>query len=196
MTKHFTKLALAVLCGLFVAQFCFAQNLIDAEEYAVYSDLLKKTYGDDATSNFAIHKNISAKFIEDDNEYIVRKLSPIDVDLIKDFNERNNSEAEIQNRFNLKSKVYLVGDELKEIFKSPQTEGELIEEKDWEAFRKQYQAFSLLSLSRVGFNKKRDKALVVLGSQYGYLAGDGFYYLLVKKRSGWKIKNKVRAWIS
>jgi hypothetical protein len=51
----------------------------------------------------------------------------------------------------------------------------------------------LLSLSRVGFNKKHDKALVVLGSQYGWTGGDGFYYLLVKKRDGWKIKKKVRA---
>ena len=90
MKKYFTKLTLIIFCLCLVAQFCFAQNLVDDEEYAVYSDLLKKIYEDDATLSFAIHKNISAHFIEDDNEYVVRKLSPIGVDLIKDFNERNN----------------------------------------------------------------------------------------------------------
>jgi hypothetical protein len=129
-------------------------------------------------------------------KYLNKKLSPLDADFVRDFNERNNSTAELQNQFDLKSKANLLSEtELRMIFKPERSYGEIAEE-DWANFRKKYQTFSLLSLSRVGFNKNRDKALVVLGSQYGYLGGDGFYYLLVKKRDGWKIKKKVRAWIS
>jgi len=125
----------------------------------------------------------------------VSKLS-LDANLIRDFNERNNSTEQLENQFDLKSKVILLSEsELRVIFKPERSYGETAEE-DWANFRKKFQTFSLLSLSRIGFNKNRDKALIVLGSQYGWLGGDGFYYLLVKKSDGWKIKKKLRAWIS
>lgn len=196
MTKNFAQFALTVLCFLLIVQFCLAQNSIDAEEYAVYSDLLKNTYGDDPASQFAIEKNVRAHFTQNNGEYLVKKSSSIDINLIKSFNEQNKLPAEVQDQFNLKSKVNLLTEtKLEVIFKPERSYGETAEE-DWANFREKFQTFSLLSLSRVGFNKNRDKALVVLGSQYGWLGGDGFYYLLVRKREGWKVKKKVRAWIS
>lgn len=195
MMKHLTKLIFTILCVLLTVQLCVSQISIQAEEYAIYSDLIGKVYGDDAAKQFAIEKRIDAKFIDSDYKSVVEKLS-LDANLVKDFNERNNSTAELENRFNLKSKAILLSAaELKEIFKPERSYGETAEE-DWANFRKKYQTFSLLRLSRVGFNKNQDKALVVLGSQYGWLGGDGFYYLLVKKRDGWEIKKKLRAWIS
>ena len=195
MTRHFTKLIFTVLCGLLAAQFCFSQTSIEAEEYAVYTDLIKNVYGNDAPKQFAIQKKIDAKFIDSDYKSVVEKLS-LDANLVKDFNERNNSAEQLENQFDLKPKVTLLSEaELNVIFKPERSYGETAEE-DWANFRKEFQTTSLLSLSRVGFNKNQDKALVVLGSQYGWLGGDGFYYLLVKKSDGWKIKKKLRAWIS
>ena len=194
MTKHFTKLTLTILCVLLATQLCLSQNSIDSEEYAVYSDLIENVYGD-ATKQFAIEKKIDAKFIDSDYKSVVEKLS-LDANLVKDFNERNNSTEQLENQFDLKSRVTLLSvAELKVIFKPERSYGETAEE-DWANFRKNYLTSSLLSLSRVGFNKTQDRALVVLGSQYGWLGGDGFYYLLVKKRNGWKVKKKLRAWIS
>ncbi len=194
MTKNFAQLALTILCVLLATQLCLSQISIDSEEYAVYTDLIESVSGD-ATKQFAIEKKIDAKFIDFDYKLVVEKLS-LDANLVKGFNERNNSMKQLENLFDLKSKVILLSEaKLKVIFKPERSYGETAEE-DWANFRKEYQTFSLLSLSRVGFNKNRDKALVVLGSQYGWLGGDGFYYLLTKKRDGWKIKKKLRAWIS
>jgi len=196
MLKHFIQLTFIILCVSINTHFCVAQNLIDAEEYVVYSDLLRNTYGDNTKSQFAIEKTTHSEILEGIKvKYVAKKLS-LNAEIIKDFNERNNLESGIQNQFNLKAKVNLIGDEIKEVLKPWERDFGSLEDKNWEAFRLKYQTFSLLSLSRVGFNKKRDKALVVLGSQYGWTAGDGFFYLLVKKRDGWKIKKKVRAWIS
>jgi hypothetical protein len=195
MTKHFTQLIFTVLCVLLATQLCLSQISIEAEEYIVYSDLVRDVYGDDATKQFALEKKIDAKFIEPDLKSLVKKLS-LDADLVRDFNERNTSTAEIQNQFSLRSKVSVVGDEVNEVLKPSVRDFGELEEKNWKAFREKYQTFALLSLSRVGFNRNRNKALVVLGSQYGWTGGDGFYYLLVKKRDGWKVKKKVRAWIS
>ncbi len=120
----------------------------------------------------------------------------MDADLARDFDERNNSTAELQNQFTLKSKVNLVGDEINEILKPWERDFGELEDKNWKAFREKYQTFAILSLSRVGFNKKRDKALVEFGYQSGWTGGEGHFYLLVKKSDGWKIKKKVMSWIS
>ena len=197
MTKYFTRLALTILCFLLAAQFCFAQNSIEAEEYAVYSDLIRSVYSDDRTSQFAIEKNTRSEPIESESwKYLNKKLSPLDTDFVKDFNGRNSSAVELQNQFNLKSKVNLVGDEINEILKPWERDFGELEEKNWKAFREKYQTFAILSLSRVGFNKKRDKALVEFGNQTGFTGGEGHFYLLIKKNGGWKIKKKVRSWIS
>lgn len=188
-------MSLAVFCVFAAAQACSAQDSIDSEEYVVYSVVLRDAFGDDGTRQFAIKKTIYSQFIDADYKSLVKKLS-LDANLVRDFNERNDSDAEIQNRFNLKSKVNLVGDEINEVLKPWERDFGELEEKNWSAFRQKYQTFDLLSLSRVGFNQKREKALVVLGSQSGWLGGSGFYYLLVKKSDGWKIKKKVLAWIS
>ncbi len=39
-----------------------------------------------------------------------------------------------------------------------------------------------MTLSRVGFNRNIKQALVYVGNQEGFLAGAGYYVLLVKKR--------------
>ena len=51
----------------------------------------------------------------------------------------------------------------------------------WETFYKNYpSAPGITEVSRVGFNKSFDQALVYVGTQSHYLAGAGYYVLLVK----------------
>lgn len=195
MKNHLLQFIFIVLFIFIASQLCLAQNSIGGEEYTVYSDLLKSLYTDDGTSQFAIGKTIRGESIEG-NEYLIRRLSSVDRSLINDFNEKNDSPAKIENRFNLKSKINLIGDEINEIFKSLWSPDEFAEEKDWEEFHKKYQTSSIISLSRVGFNRKKDKALVLLSSSSGYLAGQGDYYYMVKQHNMWKVKKKIPAWIS
>jgi hypothetical protein len=197
MAKYFTRSVLVILGVLLAVQICCAQSAVEPEEYLVYSCLIKGLYGDDAASQFAMAKKTCSTPIGTATwNYLNNKLSPLDADFVRDFNERISSPVEIENQFKLRSTVKLLSEpELKLIFKPERSYGETGEE-DWSNFRKVYQTFSLLSLSRVGFNKSRDKALVELGSQYGYLAGEGKFYLLIKSGNKWKIKRKAVSWIS
>lgn len=188
--------ALIFLLLSLATNYCIAQNTISAEEYEVYNGLIKSLNEDNETSHLVIKKQTYSEIIEGIAvKYITKKLS-LDTKIIEDYNKQNRLESEIQNQFKLRSKITLVGDEIQEILKRPQTENELIEAKSWENFRQKYQTTSLLTLSRVGFNEEKNKALVVYGYQSGWLGGEGTFYLLTKKNNSWKIKKKVRAWIS
>jgi hypothetical protein len=67
----------------------------------------------------------------------------------------------------------------------------------WETFYKNYpSAPGITELSRVGFNKSFDQALVYVGTQSHYLAGAGYYVLLVKTNGAWAVSQKVMTWIS
>lgn len=197
MKKRFAQFAPTILCLLIAAQFCFAQNKIEAEEYTVYSDLIKNVYGDDTTLQFAIEKNTRSKLIENGSwKYLNKKLILLDANFVRDFNERNKWTIELQNQFDLNSKVNLVGDEIDEILKPWERDFGELEQKNWKTFREKYKTFGILNFSRAGFNDKRDKAIVEFGYQTGWTGGDGHFYLLVKKNDRWKIKKKVRSWIS
>ena len=67
----------------------------------------------------------------------------------------------------------------------------------WQAFRALYpDAHGIQSLSRVGFNTDLTQALVYLGSQGDWLAGEGNYYLMKKVNGVWTIEQTVMIWIS
>ncbi len=196
MLKTSTRIILVIFCACLLSSHTIAQKTTTLEEYKVYSDLLKNLYGDIGESNFVIEQKIQLKtFDAQETKNVARKLS-LNTEIIKSFNEQNQYETEVQNQFNLKSKVFVIGKEIDEILKPWERDFGSLEENNWKAFRQKYQTLSLLTLSRVGFNKKEDKALVVLGSQEGWTGGDRFFYLMVKKDNSWKIKKKLRAWIS
>lgn len=196
MTKYFLQISFTILFLFLGFQCSFAQSLISAKEYVVYSDLLKQIWGDDEQSRFTISKNTRGDLIE--NSRRIRKLFPNEIDLIKNFNKRNELKVGIQNQFKLKSKIQFHSEEdFIDMFNSVnESNDEVAEKKYWEKFREKYQTFSILTLSRVGFNKNQNKALVELGATSGGLAGHGFYYLMVKIGNKWKVKKRVRAWVS
>jgi hypothetical protein len=53
-----------------------------------------------------------------------------------------------------------------------------------------------LILSRVGFNKSLDQAVIYVGQVAGPLRGSGSYYMLEKQNGEWIIKAESMAWIS
>ena len=67
----------------------------------------------------------------------------------------------------------------------------------WEAFyRKHPGATGFLVLSRVGFNREMNQALVYRAFSCGSTCGYGSYVLLVKEDGVWKIKVRAGDWIS
>lgn len=57
-------------------------------------------------------------------------------------------------------------------------------------------ASGIVQLSRVGFNARRDQALLCLGLQSHWLCGSGDYMLLRKLGGRWIIEHQTPAWIS
>jgi hypothetical protein len=67
----------------------------------------------------------------------------------------------------------------------------------WQLFYAQYPgAPGITSLSRVGYNDSFDQALVYAGTLSGYLAGAGYYFLLIKVDGTWHLDQQVMTWIS
>jgi hypothetical protein len=70
-------------------------------------------------------------------------------------------------------------------------------EADWGVFRARYpDAWGYQSLSRVGFNADLTQALVYLGGEVDYLAGEGDYYLMNKVNGVWTVDQTVMVWVS
>lgn len=69
--------------------------------------------------------------------------------------------------------------------------------KGWDEFYKKYpNSPGIISVSRVGFNKEKNQAVVYVGLQSDYLAGRGVIFLLEKKDNSWQIKKQTLLWIS
>jgi len=70
-------------------------------------------------------------------------------------------------------------------------------EDGWNRFYKEYRgAQGIMMLSRVGFDRNKNEALVYIGNQSDWLAGVGYYVLLRKESGKWVVKDQLMAWIS
>lgn len=66
----------------------------------------------------------------------------------------------------------------------------------WARFYSQYESSDLITLSKVGFNSNKTKALVYAASQCGWKCGNGNYFLLNKQDGAWKIVTMINSWVS
>ena len=162
-----------------------------ADEYAVYSALIKSVSQDDSAQTIVIHATTEvdkqmagAKELQ----YVQTELKGVTQALVDDFTARSRQVLTLEQRFDLRSKVVLLTQaEIQAIFKKG----------GWDEFYRQYpNSHGTLVLSRVGFNASVDQALVYASSQSHPLAGAGFYYLMAKENGEWKIKQQLMVWIS
>ena len=76
------------------------------------------------------------------------------------------------------------------LFKSKKHDG-------WKTFYGKYPgAGGIMAFSRVGFNEKRDRALLYSTIGCGWLCGTGHYHLLKKESGKWALVKNNMAWIS
>jgi hypothetical protein len=54
----------------------------------------------------------------------------------------------------------------------------------------------IMTISRVGFNREQDQALVYVGNQSDGKAGAGYCVLLTKENGVWTVQGKVMIWVS
>ncbi len=67
----------------------------------------------------------------------------------------------------------------------------------WKEFDARYpNAKGLITISRIGYDRLHQHALVEVGSQYAPLAGAGEFLLLEKINGAWQVQKNVMAWIS
>ena len=67
----------------------------------------------------------------------------------------------------------------------------------WKRLRSRYpDLVAVYGASRVGFNRARTEAVVLVGFTVGPTGGEGDYILLKKEAGVWKIAHRLPAWIS
>jgi len=174
-----------------IAAACTPPIDLEAEEYAVYSALIESQYIQSGIDQIVI-QNQTATGLGDRAEvsdYVKQNLPELSSEMIADFGSKNQQPRSFQDRFRLTVKCVLVSsDDVKQIFQNG---------KGWDTFYAKYpHSQGLMTLSRVGFNAKLDKAIVYVGNQSHWLAGAGYFVMLTKANGTWAIQNEIMVWIS
>lgn len=175
------------------------QKRAESNEYDVYNIVLKELFVKSDTKQLVIHKFTSGEFIDERQssqfQMLDRENIPIEADTIENYNTLNKESAELKYDFGISSKVNLATDaELKPVLETFQGDGSGKAFKD--ALMKKYETTTIIRLSRVGFNKSKNQALIHVGYICGSVCGEGRYIVLSKKNDVWIIKRKIMTWIS
>lgn len=199
MRKYLKAGFIVFLVGFICANFIPAQNTPDLDEYSVYSDLLKEEFIGKRTKQIVIKKETAVQNFSANEkiptEGLQGSLSSLKKETAEDFLLRNKQSAKLTDKFKLKVKINLVGEEIDKIFIENNRNGST--ENGWMIFHKRYPtADGIITLSRVGFNKEKTQALIFVAFGCGWLCGEGNYILLEKQEEEWKVKSKLINWVS
>jgi hypothetical protein len=158
----------------------------DAEEYAVYSALMD---GFSSTSNVLLVASQTSPTLPQDREINESELFKLQLpdatsrETFEDYRLIDGQPINVTNRFSLRRKYILISNqEAKSYFESSKSPN-VLEKYPGSNGR-------ITMLSRVGFNKKMNEALVYAWGYCGGDCGGGGYYLLRKEDGFWKIKDK------
>jgi hypothetical protein len=162
------------------------------EEQAVYAAALKSLYG---ASFYVIRDTTETGTGATDNtsttlDYVLQNIHDVDQDTVDNFISRNDPASVLLPGMEIDAEYNLLSDyTYSQIFNQNQS--------GWEIFYNHYpNAPGLTSLSRVGFNKNFDQALIYAGTQSYWLAGAGYYLLMKKVDGAWIMDQQVMVWIS
>jgi hypothetical protein len=174
----------------------------DSDEYSALSAVLKARYLNDSVKRYVIaaETNSVAK-----NAFIGYRTGitgsgatrpEVDEETSTDFDSKNKEVFKLADKFILPVPYSLATEtELRRIFDGNQ-EGKLNME-GWDNFYKKYPGASgAISFSRVGFNAKKDQALLYVARQAGFVNGSGRFFVLSKRDNTWKIEKEVILWLS
>ncbi|MGO9642913.1 MAG: hypothetical protein ACLP1Y_16590 [Candidatus Acidiferrales bacterium] len=179
-----------------------AVSISDPEEYAVYTALLSAEYPTKPPETLVIDdwtpSSEKGPFVG-----FVAGLAPsgagrpdVQAETAADFEAKQRESFRLERKFSPKLSYVLVSEsDLRDVFHHD-ANGK-ISSQPWQEFYEKYpEAQGIMSLSRVGFNKAKDEALVYLIRQWNLLGGSAFYYVLARRGGAWKVKSKILVWLS
>lgn len=179
---------------LFTVLFCcifnaLAQKQIEPEEYNVYRAWLEQDFIAPDTKQIVIRKFTDAN--PHDITNVPREspmLSQLQPSTLRDYKRRSRQSVVLKNNFGVSPIVKLSPENLENFFSDNSPS------QDW---RKEFGAEYRFSLTRVGFNKKKNQALFHVNYKSHLMPNYAFgrYYLLAKENGNWIIKKIVRSWI-
>ena len=182
------------------------QSEVSSEEYAVYSALLRQRRVPEGITLIVIEDHTqTTEFLYDDDlsghlKYVKRRLPSFSQVAFNDFRAKNRESQTLNRSFNLKLRYSLLSRAKFESFAGPGGTMEM-SEAGWQRFYSEYRGSSgLLSFSRVGFDHKKNQALVFISDIRGHSSGrqwgDGSYVLLIKKARRWRVQGRVGIMVS
>ena len=167
---------------------------IEREEYQIYAALIDATHvHTDASIGLIVlldHTDIAPTYDGRSTLNLVKKRAPALLpDTLDDFESKNATPCALDYTFDLTVEYLLIGDEVKSMAFASKT--------GWADFYAKYpRSQGITWVSRVGFNREHDQALVYLANRRHTLMGSGEYLLLANDRGQWRPRGLVRAWIS
>lgn len=173
----------------------------DPDEYAVYNAVLKARYLDDRVKRYVIAlKTTSAAktaFIGYRHGLAPSgaKRPEVNTETSMDFDIKDKDSCELLNKFSLPIPYFLVSEAtMRKLFDK---EDDNPSEDGWNRFYKEYPgAPGAISFTRVGFNKKKDQALLYVARQGGFVGGSSVFFVISRGGDAWKIEKEVILWLS
>lgn len=150
----FMRKTIIILSILFCCSFnAFAQQEIDSQEYEVYKAWLEKAFITSDTKQIFVINVTSYRALSDSSDSSDKKqfFSQLQSSTRKDYKLRNRKSFELKNNFLVKPIVNMIEEDLLELFGKNSPYPDLA---------KRYGAEYRISFSRVGFNKKKNQALL------------------------------------
>ena len=181
-------ISISLACSLFTSAPAPSQAEIEKEEQAVYAFFV----GEGTGTSLILEETasgLSTDDIQQTREYIKSGLPDLSRETLNSFMERNQQPTPLSPDMQLGVEYELLSHEyLAEISSQP----------NWnEILNERYSGSNgYLILSRVGFNKSLDQAVIYVGQVAGPLMGSGSYYMLEKENGEWILKEQANIWIS
>jgi hypothetical protein len=169
------------------------QSEVSAEEYAVYSALISEEYMKEKVKLVVVaNPTIGESRPKEEVDYFLDLLPPLTRETLDDYLAINSKTYRLNNAFSLKAKYVIVEfREIERFFENPDFD------EAWKDFYKRFPASNgYIALSRVGFNRAKDQALVSKSWMCNQRCGEGKLVLMVKRDGKWKVENQHLMWVS
>ncbi len=179
----------------FYARNLDAKDILDAEEYKVYSDIINNDYKPSKAAykpNLIVFQEYTGLHLTDSSSDIIKQVKhevpSVSKELLNNFKSKNEKSHKLYRFFKINVPYMLIS---KKDFKLKYNNSA------WKDFYKKYpKPWHFTIVSRVGFNKKKTQALVYIESTFGGWDGAGQCLLLVKNKDKWVVTHRALIWIA
>ncbi|MCF7907709.1 MAG: hypothetical protein K9L86_02390 [Candidatus Omnitrophica bacterium] len=166
----------------------------ELDEYLIYSTVVDEWYSNEQNKEILIRDHTSVyqlgRPIETELDYVRQQMPVLEDEIINDFKAKNVRTYSLESFINQRVDYIIISQkEIDYIFDH---------NPHWDSYYDRYPSSGgILTLSRVGFNRQRTRAILHVANQWNRSTGAGIYLSVVKQKDGsWKIENQQRTWHS